>query len=265
VPDFKARGFKMHYVEQGDGHAIVFLHGLVFDHTMFEAQFEDLPDKYRCLAVDLRGHGRSETPDGPWTMQDCVDDVVAFIEGVHAAPCHLVGLSWGGMIAVRIAVQRPELVSSLVLMDTSAGPERPDWAEVERGYVSALEEQGMTDEVIASSVPIMFGDRYQSEQPDGVAVYYDRLRTMDVNGAIEALNAIIGRDSVLDRLGQITLPTLVVHGENDAAIPMSEAEAIAGGITGAELVRIPDSGHMTPLEAPDAVNVALAEFFARTG
>jgi pimeloyl-ACP methyl ester carboxylesterase len=109
----------------------------------------------------------------------------------------------------------------------------------------------------------MFGERYVNEHEDGVAVYYDRLRTMDVNGAIEALNAIIERDSVLARLGEIRVPTLVIHGESDAAIPMSEAEAIATGVTGAELVRIPDAGHSTPLEAPDAVNVALAEFFSR--
>jgi len=263
VPEFKGRGFKIHYVEQGDGPAIVFLHGLVFDHTMYEAQFEDLPDNYRCISLDLRGHGRSECPDGPWTMQDCADDVIAFIEGVGAAPCHLVGMSWGGMIAVRIGVQRPDLVRSLVLIDTSAGAERPDWAEVENTFISLLETQGMSDDVIASSVPIMFGERYAAEHADGVAVYYDRLKTMDVNGALEALRAIVGRDSVLERLGEIRVPALVIHGEKDAAIPMSEAEAIASGITGAEFVRIPDAGHSTPLEAPDAVNVALAEFFGR--
>ena len=265
MPDFKGRGFKIHYVEQGDGPAVVFVHGVVFDHTMYEAQFEDLPEKYRCISLDLRGHGHSECPKGPWTMQDCVDDVIALIEGVGAVPCHLVGMSWGGMIAVRVGVQRPDLVRSLVLVDTSAGPERPDWAEVERSYVTQLEEQGMSDEVIASSVPIMFGERYANEHTDGIAVYYDRLRTMNVDGAIEALGAIIGRDSVLDRLGAIRVPVLVIHGEQDAAIPMSEAEAIANGITGAELVRIPNAGHSTPLEAPDAVNVALAEFFARVG
>jgi 3-oxoadipate enol-lactonase len=265
VADFKGRGFKMHYVQQGDGPAVVFLHGLVFDHTMYEAQFEDLPESYRCMALDLRGHGHSECPDGPWSMQDCVDDVVAFIEGVDAAPCHLVGMSWGGMITVQIGVQRPDLLRSMVLIDTSAGAERPDWAEVERAYVTMLQEQGMSDEVIASSVPIMFGERYAGEHADGIAVYYDRLRTMNVDGAIEALGAIIGRDSVLDRLGNVRLPALVIHGEQDAAIPMSEAEAIVSGIPGAELVRIPDAGHSTPVEAPDAVNVALAEFFARVG
>jgi pimeloyl-ACP methyl ester carboxylesterase len=196
-------------------------------------------------------------------MQDCVDDVIAFIEGVDATPCHFVGLSWGGMIGVRIAVQRPDLLRSIVLLDTSAGAERPEWAEVERGFITMMQTQGLSDDVIGASVPIMFGERYVNEHEDGVAVYYDRLRTMDVNGAINALQAIIDRDSVLERLGEVKLPALVIHGGVDGAIPMSEAEAISGGITGAELVRVPDAGHMTPLEAPDAVNVALAEFFSR--
>jgi pimeloyl-ACP methyl ester carboxylesterase len=265
VPEFKGRGFKIHYVEQGDGPPIVFVHGIVFDHTMYEAQFEDLPDRYRCIALDLRGHGHSEAPRGPWTMQDCVDDVIAFIEGVDATPCHLVGLSWGGMIGVRIAVQRPELLRSVVLLDTSAGAERPDLAELERGFISMIQAQGMSDDVIGSSVPVMFGQRYVNEHEDGITVYYDRLRTMDPNAVVDALGAIIERDSVLDRLGEIKMPVLVIHGEQDAAIPIAEAEAIAAGIAGAELVRVPDAGHMTPLEAPDAVNVALAEFLARAG
>jgi pimeloyl-ACP methyl ester carboxylesterase len=265
MPDFKDRGFRIHYVEQGQGPAVVFVHGLVMDHTMYEAQFEDLPERYRCIALDLRGHGRSECPPGPWSMQDSVDDVVAFIEHAGAAPCHLAGMSWGGMIAVRVGVQRPDLVRSLVLVDTSAGAERPEWAELERWYMSQLSEQGMTDELIASSVPLLFGERYQKEHPEGIAVYYDRLRTMDPNGAVEGLRAVIERDSVLDKLGEIRVPALVIHGEADASIPMSEAEAICSGIAGAELVRIPDAGHSTPLEAPDAVNVALAEFLGRLG
>ena len=263
MPDFKGRGFKIHYVEQGEGPAVVFVHGLVLDHTMFEAQFEDLPERYRCIALDLRGHGRSDSPDGPWSMQDSVDDVIAFVDGVNAAPCHLVGMSWGGMIALRIGVQRPELVRSLVLIDTAAGATRGDQRQQQDWFMDKLLEDGLSDEIIAASVPVMFGERYQADQADGVAVYMDRLRTMDPNGAIEGMRAVMERDSVLDRLPDIRVPTLVIHGEQDASTPMSEAEAIAGGIPGAELIRIPDAGHATPLEAPDAINIALAEFFAR--
>jgi pimeloyl-ACP methyl ester carboxylesterase len=263
VPEFKGRGFKIHYVEQGTGPAVVFVHGLVMDHTMYVAQFEDLPDTYRCIALDLRGHGRSDCPDGPWSMQDSVDDVIAFIEGVNAAPCHLAGMSWGGMIAVRIGVQRPDLVRSLVLIDTSAGAEDPEQASARRTFfMEPIAAHGMTDDLIAASIPILFGERYRGVE-QAMSVYADRVRSMNRDGIVEGLRAVIERDSVLDRLGEIRVPTLVIHGEEDTATPMSGAEAIVNGIAGAELVRIPDAGHSTPLEAPDAVNVALAEFFAR--
>ena len=264
MKDFKGRGFKLHYVEQGDGAPVVFLHGIVMDHTMYAAQFEELPDTYRCIALDSRGHGRSDTPDGPWSMRDCVDDVSAFIEGVDAAPCHLVGMSWGGMTAIPLALQRPDLVRSLVCIDTSAGAERPDWAELERWYMTEVEKRGLHDEeLVASSVPIYFGARYQTEHPEGIAAYIDRVRSMKSEAAVEGLRAVIERDSVLDRLTEIRVPTLVIHGTDDASIPMAEAEAIANGIPGAELVQIPGAGHTTPIEAPDAVNDALTKFLAR--
>jgi len=264
MADFKGRALKMHYVEQGEGPSVVFVHGLVMDHTMYEAQFEDLPDSYRCIAVDLRGHGHSQTPPGPWSMQDAVVDIIEFIEGVHAAPCHLVGMSWGGMIALRIAVQRPELVRSLVLIDTSAAAEDPALAELRRTFfMEPIAAHGMTDELIAASIPILFGPAYAADE-QAMAVYADRVKTMKREAIVEGLRAVLERDSVLDRLGEIRVPTLVIHGEKDASIAVSEAEAIANGIPGAELVQIPDAGHSTPLEAPDAVNAALAKFFARS-
>src|SRR5436309_15816077 len=126
MADFRGKRLKTHYVEQGEGDAVLFVHGFVMDHTMYEAQFEELPDRYRCIAIDLRGHGHTECPDGPWSMQDSVDDVVELIDGLGIAACHLAGMSWGGMIAVRIAVQRPELLRSVILIDTSADEETPD-------------------------------------------------------------------------------------------------------------------------------------------
>ena len=102
MPHVQRTRFKIHYVEEGKGPAVVFAHGFCMDHTMYVSQFEELPDTYRCLAWDMRGHGRSECPPGPWTMQDIVVDLISFIEDTNAAPCHLVGMSLGGMIALRV-------------------------------------------------------------------------------------------------------------------------------------------------------------------
>jgi pimeloyl-ACP methyl ester carboxylesterase len=263
VPDFKGRGFKIHYVEQGAGAPVVFAHGYDMDHTMFAAQFEDLPDHHRCIAWDMRGHGRSDCPPGPWALQDLVDDMTAFLEGVDAVPCHLVGMSVGGMIAVRVAVQCPELVRSLILIDTSADAEDPERAVLYTGFQDAIAAEGITDELLQAGLPILFGERYRSTQEEAMEFHVDRIKSMKIEAAVEGLRSFIGRDSVLDRLGEIKVPVLVIHGEEDVAQPMAEAEKVVERIPGAELVRIPGAGHTTPLEAPDAVNDALSSFLAR--
>ncbi len=263
MPHFDGRGFRINYVEQGEGPAIVFLHGFVMDHTMFAPQFEDLPDHYRCLAWDMRGHGRSDCPPGPWTMQDTVVDAIDFIEELNAAPCHLVGMSWGGMIAVRIALQREELVRSLVMIDASADAEDPEKIPQYRAFAQVIEEQGVTDDLIRATLPLFYGERYLSEQRDGVAVHVARGQEMPREALIEGLRALTGRDSVLDRLHEVRVPTLAIHGEHDASIPVAQAERLVAGIKDATLVRVPGAGHTTPLEAPDFVNRELEAFFAR--
>lgn len=260
---FDGRGFRIHYVEQGQGPPVVFAHGFVMDHTMYAPQFEELPDDHRCIAWDMRGHGESDCPPAPWTMQDSVVDLIRFIEEVGAAPCHLVGMSWGGMQAVRLALQREDLVRSLVLIDTSADAEDPETAEQYRAFQTIIAEQGLTDELVEATLPIFYAEKYLSNEPDGVAVHIRRAKDMPADALVEGLRALLERNSVIDRLGEIRVPALVIHGEEDAAIPMAQAEAMARGIPDAELVRVPEAGHTTPLEAPEAVSRALREFFDR--
>lgn len=265
MPDFKGRGFKIHYVEEGEGPAVVFVHGLVMDHTMYAAQFEELPDSYRCIALDLRGHGRSDCPPGPWSMQDSVDDVVELIRAVGAAPCHLVGMSWGGMIAPRVALQCPDLVRSLVLIDTSVDRESEDWVAVLRGYLEAVDAEGLTDDIIESSLSLLYGETFRVNEKDAIAAHFDRVRSMDPAAVVEGLRAIVERDSLLDRAVEIRVPVLVIHGEEDMASSIAEAEKTVAAIKGARLVRLPGVGHTSPLEAPDEVNAALAEFLGGVG
>ena len=261
---FSGRGFKIHYVEEGKGPAVVFAHGFCMDHTMYAPQFEDLPETYRCVAWDLRGHGRSECPPGPWTMYDLVTDLIAFIEGTEVRPCHLVGMSIGGMIAVRLAILRPDLVRSLVLIDTSADAEPDDVAVVYRGFQEQIvSNDGIPDELAEGTLPIFYGPSFIEANPDAMKFHVEREKQMPTTALVQGLEALLGRDSVVDRLGEIRVPTLVIHGTADQAIPMERGEELADGIPGAELIRVPDAGHTTPLETPDVVNEALAGFFAR--
>ncbi len=263
MPHFDGRGFRIDYVEEGRGPCVVFAHGFLMDHTMFAAQFEDLPDRYRCIAWDMRGHGKRDCPSGPWSMQDVVVDLIRFIEGTNAAPCHLVGMSWGGMAALRVAIQREDLVRSLVLIDTSADAEDPSTAEAYRGFQTTVaSEDGISEELARATLPIFYGQPFMEASPAALDVHIDRATSMPTTAVVEGLRALIEREPVMDRLGDVHVRTLVIHGELDAAIPLERAQALAHGVAGAELVTIPSAGHTTPLEAPDAVNAALARFFA---
>ncbi len=261
---FNGRDFRIHYVEEGDGPSVVFSHGFVMDHTMFAAQFEDLPETYRCIAWDMRGHGRSECPDGPWSMQDLVVDLIAFIEGTNAAPCHLVGMSIGGMIALRVAIQREDLVRSLTLIDTSAAVEDAATLTQYREFLALMEDaDGIPESLARDTIGMFYAPQFLEQQSDAVEIHIDRETKLPGTAAIECMRILIDRDSALERLGEIRVPTLVIHGELDGAIAMGSAEEVVGGIPGAELIRVPEAGHTTPLEAPDVVNQALAGFFSR--
>lgn len=261
---FDGRRFRLHYVEEGKGPCVVFVHEVGMDHTMYAAQFEDLPERYRCLAFDMRGHGRSEAPPAPWSMQDIVVDLIAFIEGTHAAPCHLVGSSWGGMVALRTAIQREDLVRSLVLIATSPDAEDRAWVELYRGYESAvLSNDGVSEDLARQTVPMFFGEPFVRRVPEAVEIHVDRLTKMAAEPVVESLRMVNDRTSVVDRLGDVHVPTLVINGELDSAVGMAHAETLTSGIVGAELIKVPDAGHTPSVESPDVVNEALAGFLGR--
>jgi pimeloyl-ACP methyl ester carboxylesterase len=261
---FDGRKFKIHYVEEGKGPAVVFVHEVGMDHTMYAAQFEDLPENYRCIALDMRGHGRSDTPQGPWSMQDIVVDLIAFIEGTIAAPCHLVGSSWGGMAALRVAIQREDLLRSLICIATSPDAEDPEWVQLYRGYETAVESgDGVSEELARQTVPIFYGEPFVQREPEAIEIHVDRLTKMPATAVVEALRMVNDRESMTDRLGEIRMPALVIHGELDSAVGIAHAETLASGIKGADLVRVQETGHTPSVEAPDVVNEALAGFLAR--
>jgi pimeloyl-ACP methyl ester carboxylesterase len=264
MPHFDGRKFKMHFVEEGKGPAVVFVHEMGFDHTMYAAQFEDLPERYRCVAVDLRGHGRSELVPPPWTMQEVVTDLIAFLEGTNTRPAHLVGTSWGGMLALRTAIQREDLVRSLVLIGTSPEAEDPEWVQLYRGYERDVEaKDGVSEELARQTVPIFYGEPFVAAQPEAIEIHVDRLNKMPAAAIVESLRMVNDRESLVPRLGEVRVPTLVIHGELDSAVGIAHAETLAAGIAGADLVRVPDCGHIPSMEAPDIVNEAIAGFLLR--
>jgi pimeloyl-ACP methyl ester carboxylesterase len=245
---------------------VLFAHGLLWDTRLFAPQVAALRDRFRCIAYDHRGQGRSEVTADGYDMDTLADDAAALIERLGAGPVHFVGLSMGGFVGLRLAIRRPELLRSLVLIDTAAGPEAP--GNVPRYRVLNLIARWFGFRPVVDRVlPIMFGRTFLADPARGAerAEYRARLLALDLIGTPRAVRGVIERAGVEGELHRIRTPTLVIVGAEDVATPPAKAQALAAGIAGARLVQVPAAGHTSTLEQPAAVNAALADFLGRHG
>ena len=246
----------------GDGAPVVFSHGLLWSTRLFDAQVAALRGRYRCIAYDHRGQGRSDVPPGRGvvTIEECYADAVALIEALTLGTVHGVGLSIGGFVGMRLAARRPDLVRSLALLETSADPE-PE-ANRPRYRLLATVVRCLGARPAATRVmPIMFGRTFLTDPSR--AGEWARWRAFLVGNRRAIWRAVYGvveRAGVADELPGITAPTLVVVGDEDVATVPANAERIAARIPGARLVLVRGAGHGSSVEQPTQVNAALISF-----
>jgi pimeloyl-ACP methyl ester carboxylesterase len=241
--------------EAGSGPLVVFLHGLGTTRTGFDPQLTALAPDYRCAAWDMPGYGASPAPADGLSFAALADAVAGLIEALGETRAHLVGLSMGGQIALHTALRHPGCVCSLALLDSSSafGLDGTDPEAWKRLRLDAL-DAGETPASMAESVlrSIMAPD----VDAGAVAAAAASMARISADGLRAAVEFLPTHD-VRDRLGEIGAPTLVLVGEHDEETPPSYAEALANGIPGAALRIVPAAGHVSNLEAPDAVNAAL--------
>jgi len=264
VPDVLSNGVRLYYSETGSGpETIIFSHSYLVDSRHFAPQVAALEDRYRCIAFDHRGHGRSEVARDGYEMENLYRDAVGLIEALACAPCHFVGLSTGGFIGLRIGLRRPDLLRSLVLMDTSADAEPAEVRGQYRLMLAVLRWVGYRP-LMGRAMQMFFGPKFLNDpaRARGVRAWRRRMMSNDRFAMANFGHGIFSRRSVHDRIDAIDTPTLVVVGENDVAIPPERARRIAYRIPGAALQVIPDAGHLCTVEEPKAVNAALEAFLA---
>jgi len=261
-----ANGARLFYTDTGgDGTAIVFSHGLLFSTEMFDEQIAYLKGKYRCIAYDHRGQGKSSTPAGEYGMDTLAEDAAALIKLLGVEKCHFVGLSMGGFVALRMALDYPELVRSISVLDSSADPE-PKENHGKYKFLNFILRWFGAKPVVGAVMPIMFSQTFLKDP--GRKELRDRWRRFlgripDRKGMARAVRGVIERDGVYERLGGIKTPTLIVVGEEDAATVPEKSERMHAAITGSEFVRVAQGGHVSTIDAPDAINAALSGFLAK--
>jgi 3-oxoadipate enol-lactonase len=220
-----------------DAPVLVMGHGLLFSTSMWRHQIEALRDTYRCIAVDWRGQG-----------------------AVHYA-----GLSMGGFVGQRLAARRPDLVRSLILIDTSSGPEDPEKIKKYRLLATVYGLLGMKP-LLGQVAPIMFTPAYLETEAGKatVGVWTGELAQLNRKGVKKAIRGVTDRQPIVEEIGTITAPTLVIVGSDDVATPVAKAQVIADAVKGARLEVLGGVGHVSTLEDPARISALMTDFLARS-
>jgi 3-oxoadipate enol-lactonase len=235
----------------GDAPVVVLSNSLGATRAMWGPQVPALAERFRVITYDTRGHGESPAPAGPYALDDLVDDLVALLDVAGARRAHVVGLSLGGMTAMRLAAREPERVDRLALLCTSAKADGQAFLD----RAATVRESGT-----ATLAPTVVGrwltPAFAAEHPDLVARLEAMIVAADDEGYAGCCEAI-GRMDLREDLSRIAAPTLVVCGADDLALPPEHQQAIAAGIRGAELLTVSPGAHLANLEQPAEVTAAL--------
>jgi len=253
-------GARLAYTSRGEGPPVVFLHGSTLDRRMWAPQ-APLAARWRLVALDLRGHGRSSRPgDEPYSHSA---DLLAFLDGLGIARAAVVGLSTGGRVAAQFAVEHPTRVSALALLDPAI--HGMDFGPELSGLFSRLgpmaRDRGMSAAIDFWLDSVLF--ERARRLPAVEAVLQRIVREYDGSPWLRPNLVIDPSPPTLERLGDLRVPALVLVGEHDHEDFHRVGRACADRIPGAEFTVVRGAGHLVNMEAPETVNAALEVFLSR--
>jgi len=240
---------------------VTLTHPLGVTLALWDDHAAALAKRFRVLRYDVRGHGASDIPAGPYTLEQMSSDLFELLDSLGIAETHFVGVSMGGLIGMTAALDRPERIKSLVLCDTTAcyGPAvRPMWED----RLRIAETEGMAPSLVGRTMAVWFTEAYRVAHHKEVERIAAMLRHTDPRGYAAAIRAIAYVD-LTRQIGAIRRPTLVVVGEEDPGTPPDMARAIHKRIAASELLVLPGSMHCAVVEDADTFLGALLDFLSR--
>jgi 3-oxoadipate enol-lactonase len=243
----------------GDAPWIVLSNSLASDHTMWDPQIPLLTSRYRVLRYDTRGHGRSDAPEGPYSLAMLIDDVLALMDHHGIAKATFMGLSLGGMIGLGLAIDHPDRLEKLVCCDARA--------DAPEAYVKSWDERlalvgrdGL-QAILQGTVERWLVPPFRAAHPEVVAKVERMILETPLAGYQGCAEALKRLDYLKD-LGRIALPTLFVVGAQDLGAPPDVMRRMAETVPGAKLITIPDAAHLPNLDNTLAFNEAISGFLA---
>jgi pimeloyl-ACP methyl ester carboxylesterase len=262
MPKIKINTCNYHYEIYGSGNeTIVLSHGLLWSGKMFNKQINYFKSKYTVITYDHRGQGLSDATQDGYDMDSLYEDVVELLEFLNLKKVHFGGLSMGGFIAMRLAARRPDLVKSLILMETSAQPEPNTLKYI---LLNTMVKLFGIKAVVKPVLNIMFGDKFLNDQnrKDELEEWTNELLNNN-KSIVRAVSGVIKRKAFEDELININCPTLILVGTQDKATIPEKAEFIHSKIKNSTLIYIEGAGHTACVEEPDKYNKAINDFLSR--
>ena len=250
------------YAEEGSGMPLVLVHGMGGDHTVWDSQLPGFRDRFRIIRPDILGHGQSEKPAGPWKFTQFSRQIAELLEHLRIPRAIICGFSLGGSIGQAVAMDYPDRVAALVIVSSGCARTPEEQAAIEARVAQVRE--GGPPAVVNGAMKRWFSEKFSNENPE--LIEYWRLRLLgnayEPYCAVYRLYADIDRQ-LLDRLGEIKAPTLIVTGDKDPGQTPRMANEMARRIPDSEVHIFPGVPHMLPLEAAPELDRLVKDFVAR--
>lgn len=266
MPTIEVNGISLFYEEKGSGkETIIFSHGLLWSHRMFQAQLNFFSKNYRVIAYDHRGQGQSESK-GPFDLDTVSDDAAALIEKLSKGPVHFAGLSMGGFVGMRLAARRPELIKSLILMETSANAEPVENLPKYKTLNGIVKWLGVIPPVANKVMHLMFAESWLANPANKSLIKHWKSELSSNKRSITGpVEGVIYRKGIEDELSEISSPTMIIVGDEDVATKPETSIYIQMGIANAKLHILPGAGHSSCIEKPVEVNRLISDWLLENG
>ena len=256
----ETNGIRTYYEVSGDGRPIVLIHGVTFDHTMWDPQISHFQERYRVLAYDVRGHGRSEGSDRNYTIDLLADDLRALLDHLHIEKPIVCGLSMGGMIAQIFAAKYPDALSALVIADSVGSMSHT----LQERSMKLLFPRFVVKRLIhfMPQFTYLFLWFFRGMDPEVKDLFRRSLIDFDREELLKLMDCFHDFDST-DELSRITVPTLIIVGEKEL-MGYSHTKRMASLIEDSLIAKIPGAFHLSNLENPEDFNDAVDGFIFST-
>jgi 3-oxoadipate enol-lactonase len=247
------------YTDTGIGRPVVLIHGYPFNRSLWTEQIPALSNSYRVIIPDLRGFGETDASEGAATMNRMAQDVAELMDQLEIPRAVIGGLSMGGYVALAFYKQFPSRVRGLILADTRAQADTEEGKQTRAQQAEKALAEGMAG-IADAMLPKLLTPDTVSKHPEIVLFVRDMMLKMKPEGAAAALRGMAEREDQTPLLSQISVPTLILVGAEDAITPVADSEKMHRAIAGSRLVVLENAGHVSNIERTQQFNDALLEF-----